>query len=353
MHNTQSVATNNISSTNLPGNSFAKKYEKMRAAQISVTVVKPNTDSKWGFAIVKEANDEQVVKIKTITDQGLLRRSPFREGDILQTVNNKRCLNDDATTEKLARLDEGLPVTLIAEAPDGNSKLVHAMARKPSSGSTIGIGFYNIEHEGSFLLIINHLAPTGLFAYSSLSQGDLVISINGVSCSRMISEEAAEMIENSRTTINILAMRSAALHEELNPSFRQRLARRAMWAGNSVAGWFGNGSGGRNAQEASPEIASASRDEASLGPLPQHSNGIRLTRTESTSTGFGSRTRSTGGHSHVSHEKIAMSMMEDTENMDDTISELSFTDNEHELSAGFSEEITEALSPGMEDVLLA
>jgi hypothetical protein len=80
---------------------------------------------------------------------------------------------------------------------------------------------------------------------------------------------------------------------------------------------------------------------------------IALTRTESDSTTTGRDSRASHSRS-ISHNEIALSMMTDTENMDDTISELSFTENEQELTAGFSDDITEDLSKHeMEEVLIS
>jgi hypothetical protein len=345
--------TESSNDSKVNGRGILKKYENMRTAKISVTVVKPSKDSKWGFGIVQDENNDQVVRIKTMTDEGLLRNCPFQEGDILRTVNNTKCLKGDVTIDKLVNYDGGIPVTLIAESPNGNSKLVQAMTRKPNSESMIGIGFYNIEHEGSSLLIINHLAPTGLLAYSSLSQGDLVISINGVPCSRMISEEAEEMIRDSGSTVTIVAMRSAALHEELNPSFTQRLAKRAMWAaGQTIGALFAGGASPAAGNQVSSEV-SVQEDPSENASVDRVDDLIALTRTESDSTTTGRDSRASHSRS-ISHNEIALSMMTDTENMDDTISELSFTENEQELTAGFSDDITEDLSKHeMEEVLIS
>jgi hypothetical protein len=333
------------------GRGILKKYENIRTAKISVTVVKPSKDSKWGFGIVQDENDDQVVRIKAMTDEGLLRNCPFKEGDILRTVNNKKCLEGKVTIDKLVNYDGGIPVTLIAESPNGNSKLVQAMTRKPNSESLIGIGFYNIEHEGSSLLIINHLAPTGLLAYSSLSQGDLVISINGVPCSRMISEEAEEMLRDSGSTVNIVAMRSAALHEVLNPSFTQRLAKRAMWAAGAL---FAGGPSPAAGNQVPSEVSLQEHPSENVS-VDRDDDLIALARTESDSTATGRDSRASHSRSiSISHSEIALSMMTDTEDMDDTISELSFAEYEQELTAGFSDEITEDLSSyEMEDVLIA
>lgn len=349
LHTETSTPVSNTSKSN--GRHILKKYEGVRAGNISITVVKPSKGSKWGFGIVQGENEQ--VRIHKLTDEGLLRNSPFQEGDILKTVNNTKCLKDNVTIRKLVNYDGGIPVTLIAESPTGNSKLVQAMARKPTSDSTIGIGFYNIEHEGSSLLIINHLAPTGLLAYSSLSQGDLVISIDGVPCSRMISEEAEEMIRDSGNTVTILAMRSAALHAELNASFTQRIAKRAIWAAGQTIGAFftaGGASQAADSQVSADESLHAESENPSIHRVDDH---IALTRTDSGSTTTGRDSKTSHSRS-VSHEEIALSMMTDTENMDDTISELSFTEQEQELTAGFSDDITEDFSShDMEDVAIS
>eukprot|EP00980_Cylindrotheca_fusiformis_P029826 scaffold23911_cov127-Cylindrotheca_fusiformis.AAC.6 len=343
LHSESTTASRAPNERKLNGRSVLNQYERMRAATVSVTVVKRGRDSKWGFGIMQDESNDQVVKIQALTEEGLLRKCPFREGDILKTVNNTKCVKDDVTIDKLVNYDGGIPITLVAESPNGNSKLVQAMARKPSSDSRIGIGFYNINHDGSSLLIINHLAPTGLLAYSALSQGDLVISINGVPCSRMLSDEAAEIIDNSGKTVNILAMRSAALREELNPSFTQRIAKRAMWAaGQTIGAFFTGGASAAVDNEVSERESMDDEISENLSMEPVN-DATALNRTETGSTGTGRGSRASHTRS-ASHEEIALSMMTDTELMDDTISELSFTDQDQELASAFSDDITETLS---------
>lgn len=313
-------------------NSLFAKYEKSRASKISVTVVKPKKSSKWGIGIVPDSEDDQVIIIKAITNNGLLSNVPFKEGDILKTVNNQPCKNGEKTIQKLSGYDGGTPITLIAEATSrGNSKLVQAMVKKPSLDALVGIGFYNIQHQGSSLLIINHLDPMGLLAYSTLSQGDLVLSINGESCSQLKSDEASEIIKDSGKAVNIVALRAAALQQELNPS-RLTIFKRAM--GSAVGALFGG---------STPPAASAKQHTPTSGngdyddEIPAASSSLSLTRTES------------GSNSQYSaSESRALDMVHDhpMDEMDDTLSEVSFTDTdneEDEISSVFSAEIDEII----------
>ena len=314
-------------------NSLFAKYEKSRASKISVTVVKPKKSSKWGIGIVPDSEDDQVIIIKAITDNGLLRNAPFKEGDILKTVNNQPCKNGEKTIQKLSGYDGGTPITLIAEATSsGNSKLVQAMVKKPSLDALVGIGFYNIQHQGSSLLIINHLDPMGLLAYSTLSQGCLVLSINGQSCSQLKSDEASEIIKDSGKVVNILALRAAALQEELNPS-RLTIFKRAMVS--AVGALFGGSMPppAALAKQHTPTTGNGDSDDE----IPAASSSVSLTRTES------------GSNSQYSaSESRALDMVHDhpMDEMDDTLSEVSFTetdDDDDETSSVFSAEIDEII----------
>lgn len=332
------LSKSNLSSQydNVPNPLFAK-YEKSRASKVSVTVVKPAKDSRWGigFKVNSDGDDDQIVRIKALTKDGLLRYAPFQEGDILKTVNNQPCKNDEKTIKKLTGYDAGIPITLIAEAARGNSKLVQAVIKKPLPDSLVGIGFYNIQHDGSSLLIINHLDPSGLFAYSSLSQGDLILSINGVSCSQLMSEEASEVLKDSgKRVVNILAMRSSALQDELNPS-RLALMRRAI-----VGAFWGSTVVRENSKD---DFDQPLDGDGPSSEIAADDTYLTLTQTESGSTNQGS---TLGGNSQFSATELsALDMIHDTP-MDDTVSELSFTET-RDL------EISEVFSSELDDIMLS
>jgi hypothetical protein len=208
-------------------------YQVLRASTISVTVVKETLDSKWGFGIALE--DENKVVIKKMTGDGLLEKAPFQMGDVLKTVNNQKCTNDEVTIQLLVKYEGGVPITLLVESPIGNPRVVQAMVRKPSPDSKIGIGFYNTESENQTLLQINHLAPNGLLAHSALSQGDLVLAINSTMCSQMKAEDAAALIANSDDdTITVVAMRPQYGESTRAQSFMRQAKRGAIALGGGT-----------------------------------------------------------------------------------------------------------------------
>jgi hypothetical protein len=247
----------------------AADYASMRASKISMTVTKETMDSKWGFGIgmaqeeeEEEKDDETatttttrtennnhkntVVKIKAMAGMGLLQHAPFQEGDILKTVNNQKCTDDEATIQQLVRYEGGVPITLEVETPMGNPNLVQAMVIKPTPEAMVGIGFFQTEPQPSdgqsqSILKINHLTPTGLLAHSVLNQGHWVLAINATPCSHMTAEEAADLIKTSGTMVTIVAMKPPSALDYSNAAAAsgnrmQRWMRHAKRAGIAVGG---------------------------------------------------------------------------------------------------------------------
>ncbi|KAL3916516.1 MAG: hypothetical protein SGILL_005143 [Bacillariaceae sp.] len=212
--------------------------EAMRAAKISVTVVKTEGDS-YGFALIEEQEDDDkkpaTVKIDLLVEEGLLYKSPLKVGDKLVTVNNKKVANCDQVKDDLVAIDG--PVTLVVETPQGNPSVVHAFCQKPEKDSVVGIGFHVLEHGEHRLLQINYLDSNGLLAYSALSQGDLVLAINDVPCAEKSPEEAAALILESTSTVTILALNPTLAGRQHGVGTRaQRWMRSAKRAGIAIGG---------------------------------------------------------------------------------------------------------------------
>jgi C-terminal processing protease CtpA/Prc len=202
--------------------------EFLQPSKISVTVMKETRDSKWGFGIAQHETEPDTVVIKAIVDHGLLRNAPFQEGYTLKTVNNQKSTNSETTIQELVKFEGNTQITLTAETPNGNPQLVQAFVRKPSERSLVGIGFYNTTHSGGQrILQINHLDPAGLLAHSALSQGDLVLSINGKPCSQMDADEAAQLILATVETVTIAALRPKNDSTENRAQGWMRQAKRA------------------------------------------------------------------------------------------------------------------------------
>ena len=184
------------------------EYQSLRASIISATVTR-QPRQKWGFALKQKGHR---VIISAMTNNGLLQHAPFQVGDTLLTVNNRKCLNEKETTKALQEMVGS--ITLVVQTPKGNSNLVQAVVTRPSPNSLIGIGLHNKNTANTSLLHINHLDSSGLFAYSALSQGDLVLFINMAPCSSMPAGQAANVMRNSQEPfVNIVAMKPHVLDE--------------------------------------------------------------------------------------------------------------------------------------------
>ncbi|KAL3917439.1 MAG: hypothetical protein SGILL_004712, partial [Bacillariaceae sp.] len=211
--------------------------QSMRASKISVTVVK-NKENSYGFGLLEEAEEDSKaisVKIDVLVDDGLLSMAPLKVGDRLITVNNKKVNSCEQVMEDLVAIDG--PVTLVVETPQGNPSVVHAFCQKPSQDSLVGIGFHTLEHGDHSLLQVNYLDSNGLLAYSSLSQGDLVLAINDTPCAEKTPEEAAALILESTSTVTILALNPTLAGRQHGVGTRaQRWMKSAKRAGVAIGG---------------------------------------------------------------------------------------------------------------------
>ena len=220
------------------------EHQALRASSISMTVLRTTKEAKWGigFKQEQEPNGDGVVTIGALTNDGLLAEAPFQVGDKLVSVNGKPCVSINATTQQLLEL-EG-QVTLVAEIPGGNSRLVQATATKPTPDSQVGLGFLNVTKLNTNLLLINHISPQGLFAHSSMSEGDLVLTINSTFCGKMQDPQAAALVKDATDVVTIVVMKPQTETDQavaVDPNApmttrAQRLLRGAKKAGVAVGG---------------------------------------------------------------------------------------------------------------------
>jgi len=235
----------------IPETMLEPDFDSLRAARISVTVMKDESNS-YGLGLV-QAPQKNMVKIDALVNEGLLRKSPLREGDILKTVNNKIVTEYRPVMLQLMKING--PVTILVETPTphANPAVVQAFCRKPTLKTLSGITFSVIEHSTTQnelcgdlsgtqevtitkLLQIDSIESDGLFAHSALSPGDLVLAINGIPCTNKTPKEATALLLESLFTINILVLNPTLAQEHCGPTRTQRWMRRARRAGIAVGG---------------------------------------------------------------------------------------------------------------------
>jgi hypothetical protein len=234
----------------IPETMLEANFDSLRAARISVTVVKDESNS-YGLGLVQVPRKKNMVKIDALVNEGLISESPLRVGDILKTVNNKVVTEHRPVMLQLMNIDGPVTITVETPTPHGNPAVVQAFCRKPTPETLLGISFSVTEHcttqnelcgdlsgtqevTTTKLLKINTIESNGLLAHSALSPGDLVLAINGSPCKSP--DEAAALILESSFTVNILALNPKLAQEHCGPTRTQRWMRGAKRAGVAVGG---------------------------------------------------------------------------------------------------------------------
>jgi hypothetical protein len=234
----------------IPETMLEANFDSLRAARISVTVVKDESNS-YGLGLVQVPRKKNMVKIDALVNEGLISESPLRVGDILKAVNNKVVTEHRPVMLQLMNIDGPVTITVETPTPHGNPAVVQAFCRKPTPETLLGISFSVTEHcttqnelcgdlsgtqevTTTKLLKINTIESYGLLAHSALSPGDLVLAINGFPCKSP--DEAVALILESSFTVNILALNPKLAQEHCGPTRTQRWMRGAKRAGVAVGG---------------------------------------------------------------------------------------------------------------------
>lgn len=216
------------------------------AGRTSVTIIHDSTKS-YGLRLTTlvsddfsssqskkdKGNDIVIDMIANNHDNGMLKGSPMKEGDILRTINNRKAYNFLGCSDSIrsGSFQDGQSVTFVTEPPPENesdeqdnndldigSPVVRAFCRRSlranqdGNAKAVGVEFHRVivgeednedrsENEGSqesdndcegdestsspatksSFLQIDRIDPNGLFAHSVLNQGDIVLAINGYS----------------------------------------------------------------------------------------------------------------------------------------------------------------------------
>ncbi len=236
----------------IPERLFEQESASLRANRISVTVVKDDSNS-YGMGLAEVPRTKNLVRIDAIVDGGLLFDSPIRRGDILKSVDNEAVQDYRSVMLQLMKTEGPVTIKVDTPASQSNPAMVQAFCRKPSPYTLLGIEFEVVEHSTtqndlvadpngtqaiatSKLLQIKEIDPAGFFANSVLSHGDFVLSINGTACTEMGSDEAATMIMESESIVDILALNPKLAEEYCSASPVSRWLRRAKRAGVGALG---------------------------------------------------------------------------------------------------------------------
>jgi C-terminal processing protease CtpA/Prc len=236
----------------IPERLFEQDSASSRAGEISVTVVKDESNS-YGIGLAECQGKNNLVKIDALVDEGLLCNSPLREGDILKTVNNEAVTGYRPVMLQLMKMKGPVTISVGTSGPLSNPAVVQAFCRKVTPDTQLGIDFEVVEHNTtqnemcgdlngtqdintSRLLQIKNIEPNGLLAHSALSRGDFVLTINGTPCTEMSPEDAAAIVAESESTVNVVALNPKLAQEHCSPTRVQRWMRRARRAGVGAVG---------------------------------------------------------------------------------------------------------------------
>lgn len=236
----------------IPERLFDQESVSLRANRISVTVVKDESNS-YGIGLAQVPQTKNLVRIDALVNEGLLYNSPLRRGDILKSVDNNIVKDYRSIMLQLMKANGQVTISVDTPASQSNPALVQAFCRKETPDTPLGVEFELVEHSTtqndfladpngtkeiatSKLLQIKSIEQDGFFANSVLNRGDFVLTINGTPCTEMGAEDAATMIMESESTVNILALNPKLAQEYCSVSPVQRWIRRARRTGVGALG---------------------------------------------------------------------------------------------------------------------
>lgn len=141
---------------------------------------------------------------------GVFNSSPLALGDEVISINNVSCADKDRDFAQQI-IEDSNDTIVIAFRPRTTapgSNIAETTAIKPNTNFDVGLAFKTISHKENQSIIISSIDPHGLFAETSLSVGDELISINNISCIGENAEFAREVVNISRNRVTIVAKQS-------------------------------------------------------------------------------------------------------------------------------------------------
>jgi hypothetical protein len=185
-----------------------------RAEFISATFYKRNSWTPLGLDIgLHHASGEIRIFSTTHTKGGLAQDSPLKKGDVILSVNNKRATKEGGQSDLTAianilRHSVG-NVTVVVHNQGGQSGLVESMVMKSSLREVAGI---SVVQRSNGEVRVKSIHPAKQFSHSLLNPEDLILSINGQSCSTMTASQVAEIIQStSQVTIVAKTLRTTGV----------------------------------------------------------------------------------------------------------------------------------------------
>ena len=190
----------------------AQELTHRSARCISVKVHKGTKDSKLGIRL--NLSNDGHLQLSHVS--GLLKESPLRAGDELVSINAQD-VSAWTTTKALQYLRDSWGwVTLTVRNPKYSSAaLTLASVYKSSLIDELGISFSTDANK----LIVESLNDAGMLGgRTSLRIGDVVLSINSISCVHLDNTTAVDMIRSNSDWVNILVRRPALRQCEGSPA---------------------------------------------------------------------------------------------------------------------------------------
>lgn len=176
------------------------------ACLISVKVYKPDAEAKLGIRL--SLNNEGHLRLARV--DGLMKESPLRAGDELLRINGQD-VSAWTTTKALHYLRESCGwLNLTVRNPNSSgSSLALASIRKSVITDKLGISFCKVANK----LTVHSLNVAGLLGgRTTIRMGDIVESINSISCAHLDSATTVNIIRSLPDWVNIL-VRKPALRE--------------------------------------------------------------------------------------------------------------------------------------------
>lgn len=181
------------------------------ARRISVKVYKPSKESKLGIRL-SLSNDGH---LQLASVSGFLKDSPLRAGDELSSINGQD-VTAWTTTKAVQYLRESWGwVSLTVRNPNcSSSSLTLASVCKSSLTDKLGISFRSEANK----LAVNGLNVAGLLGgQTALRPGDVVESVNSISCAHLDNATAVDIIRSIPDWVHILVRKPGFREYEGSP----------------------------------------------------------------------------------------------------------------------------------------
>lgn len=162
----------------------------------SITFLKDKPDMDWGIRFADPVAGRRKQKLSIESVEGSLALSPIEPGDILKSINQKRCgpsFNAERALEYMKQcLENEKMLSIAVENKNGSDILVQATVIKPSPKMTY-------EQLGMVVwfwgyLCIKSIDKESIFKHTVLKSSDNIVAINDIPCNDVTPEQFAGII---------------------------------------------------------------------------------------------------------------------------------------------------------------